>query len=156
MADVKKIIKDLGAGFGDTDESKNKVLQLFKGLMYSDDKQAQAYFKQLDKATTQISKEILNGETDKKKENTDLANKLILSEGTIITIDNKDYQIEVGDEIICEKELKEAMQAFAVYLGNKKIDTVFYDDDMSIEDVKNSLITHDGYDARIEVSKERM
>jgi len=50
--------------------------------------------------------------------------------------------------------------AFDVYLGNKKIDTVFYNEDFikgfktlaELKDhVKRGLIDHDGYDSRIEV-----
>lgn len=49
------------------------------------------------------------------------------------------------------------MQAFNVWLNGKCIDTVFYSDGFSVtvEEVKKSLINHDGYDPRIEVKKER-
>jgi hypothetical protein len=46
-------------------------------------------------------------------------------------------------------------QAFNVYIGTKKIDTVFYDSDMSAADVKRSLVNHDGYDSRIKVVKAK-
>lgn len=59
--DVKKIILDLESGFGNSDESKNKVLQLFKGLIFSDDELAKKYISELDKSTTAISKK-LSGE----------------------------------------------------------------------------------------------
>lgn len=47
------------------------------------------------------------------------------------------------------------MQAFDVYLKSKHIDTVFYSDGMKIgaEEVKKSLVEHDGYDSRIVVRK---
>ena len=53
------------------------------------------------------------------------------------------------------------MTAYNVYLGKKKIDTVFWNDKcdggapITAEDVKKSLIEHDGYNPRIEVRKER-
>jgi hypothetical protein len=34
---------------------------------------------------------------------------------------------------------------FDVYFNSRLIDTVFYDGDMSADDVKKSLIDHDGY-----------
>lgn len=41
-------------------------------------------------------------------------------------------------------------QAYDVYLNKKLIDTVFYND-YSVEDVKKSLVDHDGYDSGIVV-----
>ncbi len=38
-----------------------------------------------------------------------------------------------------------------VYLRGKLIDTVFFDEDVTAEEVKRSLVNHDGYDAGIEV-----
>jgi len=67
MADIKKIIKDLQDGFGTTEEDKGAVLALFKGLIFSDDKLAKEYMKKLDKATTEISKEMSEDKDDKKK-----------------------------------------------------------------------------------------
>jgi hypothetical protein len=42
---------------------------------------------------------------------------------------------------------------FRVYLNNKHIDTVFYDCDMSADEVKTSLVNHDGYNPAISVVK---
>lgn len=49
------------------------------------------------------------------------------------------------------------MQAFNVYLNKRLIDTVFYDKNaiVSVDDVYNSLVNHDGYDSRIVVRKAR-
>lgn len=50
------------------------------------------------------------------------------------------------------------MAAFNVYKGRKLIDTVFYSDanyKFTADDVKKSLIGHDGYDADIRVTKAR-
>ena len=49
------------------------------------------------------------------------------------------------------------MQAFNVYLNGKKIGTVFYGDASreTPEDVKRSLVNHDGYDPSIVVKKAR-
>jgi hypothetical protein len=50
-----------------------------------------------------------------------------------------------------------ANQAFNVYLGKKLIDTVFYSASAKVdtEEVRKSLINHDGYDSRIKVVKCR-
>jgi hypothetical protein len=49
------------------------------------------------------------------------------------------------------------MQAFNVYLKSKKIDTVFYGANVKVdkEEVKRSLINHDGYDPNIKVTKAK-
>lgn len=48
------------------------------------------------------------------------------------------------------------MTAFNVYKGRKLIDTVFYSgDNTTADDVRRSLIGHDGYDADIHVTKAR-
>ena len=44
---------------------------------------------------------------------------------------------------------------FHVYLGNKLIDAIPVGDKMSVEDMRRSLIEHDGYDHRIRVVKTR-
>jgi hypothetical protein len=46
-------------------------------------------------------------------------------------------------------------EAFNVYLNNKRIDTVHYQDDFTAEEVKRSLISHDGYDSNIKVVKTK-
>ena len=50
------------------------------------------------------------------------------------------------------------MQAFDVYLNRKNIDTVFYSDSVKVdkEEVKKSLVDHDGYDPAINVRKHRI
>ncbi len=54
-----------------------------------------------------------------------------------------------------------ASAAWDVYLNNKLIDTVFYDAKcdggatVTADDVRRSLIDHDGYDARIVVQKQK-
>lgn len=49
------------------------------------------------------------------------------------------------------------MQAFNVYLNGKLIDTVFYSDSakVDIDEVKRSLVNHDGYNPAIVVRKEK-
>ena len=47
------------------------------------------------------------------------------------------------------------MNAWNVYLNGKRIDMVFYTVDQTAEDVRKSLIAHDGYDARITVRRKR-
>jgi hypothetical protein len=47
--------------------------------------------------------------------------------------------------------------AFNVYLNGRLIDTVFYSKGTNVtaDDVRRSLIDHDGYDSRIVVRKRR-
>lgn len=47
------------------------------------------------------------------------------------------------------------MKAYKVWLNNKHIDTVFWVDNSDKEEVKRSLINHDGYDPDIQVTQER-
>lgn len=49
------------------------------------------------------------------------------------------------------------MKAFRVLLSGKEIDKVFYADNfpISVEEVKNSLVNHDGYHPNIVVVKEK-
>ena len=57
-ADIAKMIKDLGGDFGGDNESQMKGVQLLKGLATSDDPKANEFMKKLNKATTDISKEL--------------------------------------------------------------------------------------------------
>lgn len=47
--------------------------------------------------------------------------------------------------------------SFNVYLNGRRIDTIFYSKNANVntEDVKRSLINHDGYDFRIVVTKAK-
>jgi hypothetical protein len=45
--------------------------------------------------------------------------------------------------------------AYKVYLWRKEIDKVFYQTNEKVEDVKKSLVEHDGYNPSIKVVKER-
>lgn len=47
------------------------------------------------------------------------------------------------------------MSAFNVYKGRKLIDTVFYSGNITADEVRQSLIDHDNYDADIRVTKAR-
>jgi len=60
------------------------------------------------------------------------------------------------NEGIWPKEKKESAKLFTynVMLDGKEIDTVFYKQEQDPEEVKNSLIDHDGYDPRIVVVLE--
>ena len=53
--------------------------------------------------------------------------------------------------------VKRSSRAFDVYLNRKWIDTVFYDRDslVTYDDVKRSLVNHDGYDPNIIVVEDR-
>jgi len=59
---VGKIIKDLGGDFGGDNEDQMRGVQLLKGLATSDDPKANEFMKKLNKATTDISKEMSKGE----------------------------------------------------------------------------------------------
>lgn len=48
-----------------------------------------------------------------------------------------------------------AHQAWNVYLNGKLIDTVFWVPSADADEVKRSLINHDGYDSGIVVRKQR-
>jgi hypothetical protein len=49
------------------------------------------------------------------------------------------------------------MQAFNVYKGSRLVDTVFYSkgDKVDADEVKRSLVGHDGYDQDIRVVRAR-
>jgi len=51
--------------------------------------------------------------------------------------------------------LQEGSTAYDVYLNDKLIDTVWQDDPSDEEEVKRSLVRHDGYDPGIEVEKSK-
>lgn len=46
------------------------------------------------------------------------------------------------------------MKKFLVFLNDVIIEEVFYDSSFSAEEVRRSLITHDGYDSNIRVIKQ--
>lgn len=46
-------------------------------------------------------------------------------------------------------------RAWNVSLNRKRIDTVFYNNDVKKEDVRQSLINHDGYDPSIRLNTPR-
>jgi hypothetical protein len=65
MADVKKIIKDLAGAYGDSNENQGKMVQILKGLAFSDDPKANEFMKALDKWTTSQSKKMFKENTSK-------------------------------------------------------------------------------------------
>lgn len=46
--------------------------------------------------------------------------------------------------------------AFVVYLNNKQINTVYFGSNMTLSEVAQSLIEHDGYDPRIKVYRRKL
>lgn len=61
MADVKKVIEDLGNTNWSADEKEAyKALELMKGLISNDDELAKKYLKAVDDYTTQLAKKMLN------------------------------------------------------------------------------------------------
>jgi len=65
--DIKKIIKDLQGNFSGSNEDQYKSINLLKGLAGSDEDLANEFMKELNKATTEISKKLL-GDEEKKEE----------------------------------------------------------------------------------------
>lgn len=57
--DIKKIIKSAGGDYSGSNEDQGKLLELLKGLAFSDAPLANQFMKKLDMATTEISKELL-------------------------------------------------------------------------------------------------
>lgn len=58
--DIKKMINDLKGNFSKDNESQLKGVQLLKGLAISDEKLANQFMDELDKATTQIANKLLS------------------------------------------------------------------------------------------------
>lgn len=86
MADIKKIIKDLQSNFDGSNENQMQGIQLLKGLATSEDDLANEFMKELNKATTDISKKVLK------------------QEESVITIENEVKLVqEDGSKIILEK-----------------------------------------------------
>ena len=56
---------------------------------------------------------------------------------------------------IKSKKLKPKTRAWSVSLNRKQIDKVFYNGDISKEEVKKSLVNHDGYDPEIKLNEDK-
>lgn len=93
---IDDIIKSLEKGFGDSDADQAKTLQLFKGIVFSKDPKAKEYLSKLDKATTQISKEMSESFSFEKIE----VPKSFRIPGT-------DIVVEEGQSIVIKTPLKE-------------------------------------------------
>jgi len=63
--DIKQVIQDLQGNFSKDNEAQMKGIQLLKGLATNDDPMANEFMQKLDKATTEISKEILKNKGNK-------------------------------------------------------------------------------------------
>jgi len=115
--DSKKIVKDMQGNFGGDNESQMKGLQLLKGLATSDEKIANDFMKELDKAMTTISKKLTKEEAVEEKdkmskvkedEEIDAIDKsaapivpepIILDVGEEILLPDTDIILEPGDRI---------------------------------------------------------
>ncbi len=60
-----------------------------------------------------------------------------------------------AQELVHRRGRENPSSAYDVFLRGKKIDTVFQSDPSSSEEVKRSLVQHDGYDPEIRVVKQR-
>ncbi len=49
-----------------------------------------------------------------------------------------------------------SVKAWNVYLNGKCIETVYFDSDINVSTVRQSLIAHDGYDPGIKVKSARL
>jgi len=67
-ADIDKMIKDLAGSFGGSNEEQGKMVQIMKGLAFSDDPKANKFMKAMDKATTAASKEVLGESVENEPE----------------------------------------------------------------------------------------
>jgi len=69
MADIKKIIKDLGnTDWGKDNDAQMKAVQLLKGLATSEDPASNMFMKSLSDASTAIAKTILDHKPNDKNE----------------------------------------------------------------------------------------
>jgi len=98
MADVKKIIKDLGASsFAGSNEEQMKMVQLLKGLATNDDKLANEFMKAIDAATTATAKKVLGTNESEEEEVDDKKKKKV-----------EEKEEEVDDKKDDKKDLKES------------------------------------------------
>jgi roadblock/LC7 domain-containing protein len=125
--DIIKVIKDLSNSYSDSNESQGKMVQLLRGLAFSDDPKANEFMKALDKATTQISNKMFGSKKESvikevKKWSSDVKIKWTPPEGTftksaseIASIVLKGHNGNVGS----------AIKAINFYINRagKKIDT---------------------------------
>jgi len=58
--DVNSVIKGLQGNFSKDNSAQMKAVELLKGLALSDDPKSNEFMKKLDKATTAISKEMID------------------------------------------------------------------------------------------------
>jgi len=56
--DIEKMIADLEDAYGKSNEDQGKMVQLLRGLAFSDDPKANQFMKKLDRATTEIAAEM--------------------------------------------------------------------------------------------------
>lgn len=91
--DVKAIIKELGdTNFSGSNEEQGKMVQLMRGLAFSDDPMANKFMKAMDKAATEIQKKLSNG--DEKKDEA-----VILTADRVIRFEEDGYELEPGDQV---------------------------------------------------------
>ena len=88
MADVKKMIKDLAKAYGDSNEDQGKMVQILKGLAFSDDADANTFMKALDKWTTQQANKMYKDESV-----------ITLTEDVTLDMGNREVILEAGDRI---------------------------------------------------------
>lgn len=77
-ADIEKMIADLEDAYGKSNEDQGKMVQLLRGLAFSDDPKANEFMKKLDRATTEIAAEM---RAIKAESTEDSKNEETLSEG---------------------------------------------------------------------------
>lgn len=76
MADIKKMIKDLGdTNWGADNEAQMKAVQILKGLALSDEPESNTFMKKLSDASTSIAKAVVGGESKSEDKNEGLVDR---------------------------------------------------------------------------------
>lgn len=87
---VSKMIKDLADAYGDSNEAQGKMVQILKGIAFSDDPKANEFMKALDKWTTQQSKKMSESKSLSENYFEQRAEELMIMAAEDAGIDNPD------------------------------------------------------------------
>jgi len=137
---AKDMLNAIEKGFGTTPEDKNKILQLVKGMIFSDDPKAKEFMKKLDKATTDIAQDVKGEKKDTKKDEKKKESFVVKEAFSI-----GDYTLEEGDEfIITESDEKDSITVTEEVDIPGTIYTLEEGDKIQIiEEIKKGIFTKD-------------
>ena len=160
-ADVSKIIKDLGDDLAGSNEDQMRGVQLIKGLALSDDPKANEFMQKLDKATSQISKEMSEGYSDnpkkKKKVKTELdegyfkidipqmpptyieSSSAAAVKASLRVILKPDVLKEMSIERVSKSEMKKQLRDMAKEGGEVKEEVETVEESKSLIDLLNNI-----------------